>query len=201
SQGWIAKTIIGVIVVLMALTGFDAIVQSTSNSRNAAEVNGEDISLVSLNAAVDMQRRQLIQQFGRDFDASLLDDNLLRKAALDNLIDRTLLLQGARQAGMDVSDASLDQLILQSPAFQIDGKFNAGRFDQVLQQQGLNRLQFRERLRQDVLVSQLQAALAASSFVTDAELQAFVSLDKQTRDFASQTIEADLSAVELTDEE
>ena len=27
SQGWIAKTIIGVIVVLMALTGFDAIIQ------------------------------------------------------------------------------------------------------------------------------------------------------------------------------
>lgn len=201
SQGWIAKTIVALIVILMAFTGFEAILQSTSNSRNAAEVNGEEISLDSLNASVEMQRRQLIQQFGRDFDASLLDDNLLRKAALDNLIDRTLLLQGARQAGMDVSDASLDQLILQSPAFQIDGKFNAGRFDQVLQQQGLNRLQFRERLRQDVLVSQLQAALAASSFVTDAELQAFVSLDKQTRDFASQTIEADLSAVELTDEE
>lgn len=201
SQGWIAKTIVALIVILMAFTGFEAILQSTSNSRNAAEVNGEEISLDSLNASVEMQRRQLIQQFGRDFDASLLDDNLLRKAALDNLIDRTLLLQGARQAGMDVSDASLDQLILQSPAFQIDGKFNAGRFDQVLQQQGLNRLQFRERLRQDVLVSQLQAALAASSFVTDAELQAFVSLDKQTREFASQTIEADLSAVELTDEE
>jgi peptidyl-prolyl cis-trans isomerase D len=27
SQGWIAKTIIGVIVALMALTGFDAIFQ------------------------------------------------------------------------------------------------------------------------------------------------------------------------------
>jgi len=188
-------------VILMAFTGLEAILQSTRSSRNAAEDKGEEITLDSLNASVEMQRRQLIQQFGRDFDASLLDDNLLRKAALDNLIDRTLLLQGARQAGMDVSDASLDQLILQSPAFQIDGKFNAGRFDQVLQQQGLNRLQFRERLRQDVLVSQLQAALAASSFVTDAELQAFVSLDKQTRDFASQTIEADLSAVELTDEE
>ena len=71
SQGWIAKTIIGVIVVLMALTGFDAIIQSTSNSQNAADVNGEKITQSSLNAAVDMQRRQLIQQFGKDFDASL----------------------------------------------------------------------------------------------------------------------------------
>ncbi|PYC24521.1 peptidylprolyl isomerase [Aquipseudomonas alcaligenes] len=201
SQGWIAKTIIGLIVMLMAFTGFDAIVQSTSNSRNAAEVNGEEITLDSLNAAVDMQRRQLIQQFGKDFDASLLDDKLLRNAALDSLVERTLLLQGAKDAGMAVSDAALDQMIVQLPVFQVEGKFDAARFDQVLQQQGFTRMQFRERLKQDVLISQLQAALAGSNFVTDAELDAFVRLDKQTRDFASLTLPADSQAIELTDEE
>lgn len=201
SQGWIAKTIIGLIVMLMAFTGFDAIVQSTSNSRNAAEVNGEEITLDSLNAAVDMQRRQLIQQFGKDFDASLLDDKLLRNAALDSLVERTLLLQGAKDAGMAVSDAALDQMIVQLPVFQVEGKFDAARFDQVLQQQGFTRMQFRERLKQDVLISQLQAALAGSNFVTDAELDAFVRLDKQTRDFASLTLPADSKAIELTDEE
>ena len=201
SQGWIAKTIIGVIVVLMALTGFDAIIQSTSNSQNAADVNGEKITQSSLNAAVDMQRRQLIQQFGKDFDASLLDDKLLRQASLDSLVDRTLLLQGAKEAGMGFSDASLDQLILQTPVFQVDGKFNAARFDQILQQQGMGRMEFRERLKQDVLVSQLQASLAASNFVTDAELENFVRLDKQTRDFASQTIHIDTKSVDISDDE
>ncbi|XQE65559.1 SurA N-terminal domain-containing protein [Pseudomonas sp. P3C3] len=201
SQGWIAKTIIGVIVVLMAFTGFDAIIQSTSNSQNAAEVNGETITLSSLNAAVDMQRRQLIQQFGKDFDASLLDDKLLRQASLDALVDRTLLLQGAKDAGMGFSEASLDQLILQTPAFQVDGKFNAARFDQILQQQGMGRMEFRERLKQDVLVSQLQASLAASNFVTDEELENFVRLDRQTRDFASQTIHIDTKSVDVSDDE
>ncbi|SIR82884.1 peptidyl-prolyl cis-trans isomerase D [Aquipseudomonas alcaligenes] len=201
SQGWIAKTIIGVIVVLMAFTGFDAIIQSTSNSQNAAEVNGETITLSSLNAAVDMQRRQLIQQFGKDFDASLLDDKLLRQASLDSLVDRTLLLQGAKDAGMGFSEASLDQLILQTPAFQVDGKFNAARFDQILQQQGMGRMEFRERLKQDVLVSQLQASLAASNFVTDEELENFVRLDRQTRDFASQTIHIDTKSVDVSDDE
>ena len=198
SQGWIAKTIIGVIVVLMALTGFDAIIQSTSNSQNAADVNGEKITQSSLNAAVDMQR---LQQFGKDFDASLLDDKLLRQASLDSLVDRTLLLQGAKEAGMGFSDASLDQLILQTPAFQVDGKFNAARFDQILQQQGMGRMEFRERLKQDVLVSQLQASLAASNFVTDAELENFVRLDKQTRDFASQTIHIDTKSIDISDDE
>ncbi|MGL4316832.1 MAG: SurA N-terminal domain-containing protein [Pseudomonas sp.] len=201
SQGWIAKTIIGVIVMLMALTGFDAIVRSTGHAGEAAEVNGEKITQDSLNGAVDMQRRQLIQQFGKDFDASLLDDKLLRKSALDSLIQQSLLLQGAKDSGMGFAESSLDQLILGMPLFQVDGKFNAERFDQMLRQQGFTRIQFRERLKQDVLISQLQAALAGSSFVTDAELQAFVRLEKQTRDFATLTLKADSKAVQLKDEE
>ncbi|NQD95106.1 SurA N-terminal domain-containing protein, partial [Pseudomonas sp. CrR25] len=85
SQGWIAKTIIGLIVVLLALTGVEAIFTGTSNSQNAAAVNGEKISLNDLGQAVEMQRRQLLQQLGKDFDASLLDEKLLREAALKGL--------------------------------------------------------------------------------------------------------------------
>ena len=120
SQGWIAKTIIGVIVALMALTGFDAIFQATTNSQDAAKVNGETISQNELSQAVDMQRRQLMQQLGKDFDPSLLDDKMLREAALKGLIDRKLLLQGAEDAKFAFSEAALDQLILQTPEFQVD---------------------------------------------------------------------------------
>ena len=52
SQGWIAKTIIGVIVALMALTGFDAIFQATTHRNDAAKVNGEEISQNELSLAV-----------------------------------------------------------------------------------------------------------------------------------------------------
>ncbi|MDL2425095.1 SurA N-terminal domain-containing protein, partial [Pseudomonas sp. BAgro211] len=45
SQGWITKTILGVIVVLMALTGFDQIIRATHHENVAAQVNGEDIGL------------------------------------------------------------------------------------------------------------------------------------------------------------
>ena len=74
STGWISKSIIGLIVVLFAFTGFDAILGSTSNSNNAAKVNGEEITLDALAEAKNLQRRQLLQQFGKDFDASLIDD-------------------------------------------------------------------------------------------------------------------------------
>ncbi|WLI10809.1 MULTISPECIES: SurA N-terminal domain-containing protein [Pseudomonas] len=201
SQGWIAKTIIGIIVVLMAFTGIEAIFQATTNSQDAAKVNGEEISQNELNQAVDMQRRQLMQQLGKDFDASLLDEKMLRESALKGLIDRKLLLQGAEKSKFAFSEAALDQVILQTPEFQVDGKFNAERFDQVIRQLGYSRLQFRQMLAQEMLIGQLRAGLAGSGFVTDAQVLAFARLEKQTRDFATLNVKADPAAVKLTDDE
>ncbi|MCQ2028858.1 SurA N-terminal domain-containing protein [Stutzerimonas zhaodongensis] len=201
SQGWIAKTIIGIIIMLLALTGFDAIFNAASNSRNAAEVNGEEISLDELNQAMNMQRRQLAQQLGGNFDPSMLDDKLVRESSLRALIDRALLLQGARDADFAFSETALDQLILQTPEFSVDGAFNAARFDQVIQQMGYTRLQFRELMRQEMLIGQLRAGISGSGFVTDEQIEAFARLEQQTRDFATISIPADTAAVEVSDED
>ncbi|WP_338507769.1 SurA N-terminal domain-containing protein [Pseudomonas poae] len=202
SQGWIAKTIIGIIVALMAFTGIEAIFQaSTNNKQDVAKVNGDEITQTELSQAVDMQRRQLMQQLGKDFDASMLDDKLLREAALKGLIDRKLLLQGAADSKFGFSEAALDQVILQTPEFQVDGKFSAERFDQVIRQLGYTRLQFRQMLTQEMLIGQVRAGIAGSGFVTDAEVLAFARLEKQTRDFATVGIKADPAAVKLTDDE
>ncbi|MFF7107349.1 MULTISPECIES: SurA N-terminal domain-containing protein [Pseudomonas] len=201
SQGWIAKTIIGLIVVLMALTGFEAIFQAATHSQDAAKVNGQTISQNELSQAVDMQRRQLMQQLGKDFDPALLDEKMLREAALKGLIDRKLLLQGAEDAKFAFSEAALDQLILQTPEFQVDGKFSAERFDSVIRQMGYGRMQFREMLAQEMLIGQLRTGLAGSSFVTDKQVEAFARLEKQTRDFAALTFKADPAAVKVSDDE
>ena len=202
SQGWIAKTIIGIIVALMAFTGIEAIFQASGNNKqDVAKVNGEEITQTELSQAVDMQRRQLMQQLGKDFDASLLDEKLLRDAALKGLIDRKLLLQGAADSKFGFSEAALDQVILQTPEFQVDGKFNAERFDQVIRQLGYSRMQFRQMLTQEMLIGQVRAGIAGSGFVTDAEVLAFARLEKQTRDFATVNIKADPAAVKLTDDE
>ena len=199
SQGWISKTIIGMMVVLMALFGVDQIFQSASNAQDAAEVNGEAISLNELAKAADLQRRRLQQQLGSNFDESLIDEKLLRDAALKGLIDRQLLLQGTVSADFSLSDAAIDQVMLQEPQFQVDGKFNSDRFDMVIRQMGYTRQQFRQMMREEMLIVQLRAGIAASSFVTDTEISNFARLEKQTRDFATLTLKATTQDIDVTD--
>ncbi|GLK88344.1 SurA N-terminal domain-containing protein [Pseudomonas turukhanskensis] len=201
SQGWIAKTIIGVIVALMAFTGIEAIFTSQSTKQQAAKVNGEEVSQNELSQAMEAQRRQLMQRLGKDFDASLLDDKLLREAALKGLIERKLLLQSTKDSHFAFSEKALDQLILNTPEFQVDGKFNADRYDQVIRQMGHTRLEFRQMLEQEMLIGQLRAGISGSGFVTDEEVQNFARLEKQTRDFATLTLKADPKAVKLSDDE
>lgn len=201
STGWISKSIIGLIVVLFAFTGFEAIISSGSNSNNAAKVNGEEITLDALAEAKNLQRRQLMQQFGKDFDASLIDDALLTESALKGLIARKLLVQAADQSDFAFSSASIDQFMLTAPEFQEDGQFNAERFDQVIRQMGYSRLQFRQMIEQEMRTSQLRAGIAGSAFITEQEAQAFARLERQTRDFSMLTITPDLAGVSVTSAE
>ncbi|MCO8165100.1 SurA N-terminal domain-containing protein [Pseudomonas sp. 21LCFQ010] len=205
SQGWIAKTIIGIIVALMALTGIEAMFTSSSSKQNAAEVNGEEVTQNELSQAVDMQRRQLAQQLaqqlGKDFDPALLDEKLLRESALKGLIERKLLLQAAADDKFAFSEAAVDQQLLMTPEFQVDGKFSADRFDQVIRQLGYSRLQFRQMLTQEMLIAQTRAGIAGSAFVTDAQVEAFARLEKQTRDSATLTIAANTAGVSVSDDE
>lgn len=201
STGWISKSIIGLIVVLFAFTGFDAILGSTSNSNNAAKVNGEEITLDALAEAKNLQRRQLLQQLGKDFDANLIDDALLSEAALKGLISRKLLMQAVDQSDFAFSNAAIDQFILLAPEFQVDGKFNPDRFDQVIRQMGYSRLQFRQMIQQEMRAGQLRAGIAATAFVTEQEAQAFAGLERQTRDFAMLTIKPELNKAVVTDED
>ena len=199
SQGWIAKIIIGIIVVLMAFTGFDAIMNVSSTRDHAANVNGQVITTNELNQMVELQRRQLLQQLGKDFDPSLIEDKMLRESVLKGLIDRSVQLQGARDAGLVFSTQAMDQMLLSTPEFQVDGQFSAARFDQFVRERGMSRLQFRQTLEDEIVVNQMRAGIAASAFVTDEEREAFVNLDQQTREFAQAVISADATAVNVTE--
>ncbi len=197
STGWISKAIVGLIVVLLSFTGFEAIVRSTSNANNAAKVNGKEITKNELAQAASIQGRRLAQQFGQGFDLSQLDEKLLNRLALDSLISRELLLQAARNAGFSPSIQAIDNFIINSPDFQVNGVFNRDRFDQTIRAMGYGRAQFRQLLEQEMLLEQLQVGITGTAFVSEQDARALATLELQTRDFAALELSPNMEDVAI----
>ncbi|MBQ0776161.1 MAG: SurA N-terminal domain-containing protein [Pseudomonas sp.] len=205
AQSWIAKVIVGVIVLIFALTGWESISSFNSNAQNAAAVNDAEITRTELDQAVAMQRRQLIQQMQQlndSFDPGMINDNLLRESVLEDLIDRAVLLDGAQAADLRVSEQMIDQLILSTPDFQVDGQFDANRFDIVIRNMGLaSRLAFRDLVRQELMINQLRSAYVTSAFATPTERLQLARLEEQSRDFATIELDVDNDAVTIGEDE
>ncbi|WP_373187443.1 SurA N-terminal domain-containing protein [Halopseudomonas sp.] len=205
AQSWVAKVIVGVIVLIFALTGWESISRFGSNEQTAAEVNDTEITRIELEQAVALQRRQLVQQLQQlndNFDPNMIDDALLRQSVLDGLIERAVLVDGAQEFDLHISEAMIDQLILSTPDFQVDGQFDANRFDIVIRNMGLgSRMAFRNLVRQELLLAQLRNAFEATAFATQAERLQLARLEEQTRDFAVIELPIQRDEVNVSEEE
>ncbi len=203
TQSLFAKILVGLIVVVFALWGVDAIVGSFNGPKPAATVNGEDIEELQVQRAVELRKRELYSRFGDSFDPSLIDDGLLRNAAVEELINREILSSDAAEQGLSFSDRALDQMILRAPTFQVDGQFSQEAFDSAIRSLGYTRVSFREMARDDMMIGQIRGGLSVTSFVTEREAKQVAELEQQRRDYAYTTItrSAMEDSIELTDEQ
>jgi peptidyl-prolyl cis-trans isomerase D len=190
SQGIVAKIIVGLIAITFALFGVESLVSLTASSNAPATVNGTEISQQELHQAVQLQRRQMLNQMGDNADPSLLDDNLISNMVIDSLIEQHILVQSAEEQGLVFSDNMIDQMILATKEFQQDGKFSRDQFEITLRNAGMTPLSFRNLIRKEKLTEQERIAYMLSAFTLTNELQAVASLDSQKRDIRYFTIDA-----------
>ena len=97
SQGPLAITIVGLIIISFAVTGVGSYLGSSSTPA-AATVNGEDITLNEVEAAYQNQRARMEAQFGESVAAAFASETYLetfRTQVLDQLISDKLLEQQA----------------------------------------------------------------------------------------------------------
>ena len=182
SQGIIAKIIVGFIIITFALWGVDSLVGLASDPGAPITVNDVDISEGEIMSGVELQRRQLIAQMGSSVDPSLLEDNLLRAGVIERLIDQSLLLQSADRKGLAVGKQQLDQIIVNTPDFQVEGRFDQDQFRAMLRNAGLTPMMYQDLLRKEILMGQERQAIAMTAFTLESEAQAVAAIDRQSRD-------------------
>jgi peptidyl-prolyl cis-trans isomerase D len=183
-----AKIIIGLMIVPFAFFGVESLLSTTSGQLNVAVVNGEEISLNALDQAVRSQRQQMINTRGDNLDPNLLTDEYLRTSALNELIQKSLLLQLAEEESLGVSVATLDQAIIAMPQFQQDGKFDPQLYTNLLRSNGLTSNYFKQLLQEDMAISQLNSGFANSDFSSEKELAVVAKIINQNRSYRYLTI-------------
>lgn len=189
-KGTVAYILIGLIVVIFALTGAEALFSGTSTAGKAAEVNGETIADIEVRRGIQMRRQQMLQRFGEQLPADFISDERLREPVLNDLILRELIFQQAQNGGMAVADVTLDELITSAPQFQQDGKFSPQQYTMLLRNMGYTPTGYKLQLTKDLLGNQLTAGFVNSAFVTPTELAQVTALTQQTRDYYYLTIPA-----------
>jgi len=182
-SGIIAKVVLGIIVVVFG--GFFGI-QSYMNPHSdtyVAKVDGKEVTPEQFRDAWNRYRSQVQQGMGAQFDAASFDTPERKREVLDELVKEQLLMNANEKLGVAVPKAQVDEIIRSEPAFQVDGKFDADRAKMLLSASGMSAASYREDIARRLAVRQLPNQLAQGSVVTDAQVNAYLRLRDQTRDF------------------
>lgn len=180
AQGWIAWAIVILITIPFALWGIQSYM-GVGSEPIVATVNGAEIKTRDLDRRVEETRMRMRERLGAAYRPELFEGGGLRNQVLEGMIQEQLLLQASHDIGLRASSLELQGAILSNPTFQRDGRFDKETYDRMLQLQGISALQYEDSLRQRIVGTQIQRALAASELVTDQELTEAVRLDRQQR--------------------
>ena len=184
AQGFGAKIIVGVICFVLVAFGFGTFNFFTRNEPSAASVNGDEITVRQLEIETQRQKRNLQSGAGGEVDAELLESLVSQRAVLDQLINRTLLRQTAKDLNLMGSARSFREELADNPTFQVDGAFSEVLYRSTLQNLGYSPQSFQSAMETDAQLSQLVDAYYDTAFLTERELRDAAAMLKQTRDFA-----------------
>ena len=178
-KGWLGKVLLVLFLIPLALVGIEGYFSGGSKD-SAKKVNGDDISKTELDNLTKSFQEQYAQQVNGD--ETLLNQEFIQNKALDTLVLRTLLLQQADKLGISLSDAQIEQMIMQQPSFQENGQFSKAMYEQYLSQMGFpNSESFLQNLRQDHALKMMTTSLMGQSLVSDLDVKQIARLQTEQR--------------------
>jgi len=166
---WMIKIILGAIVVVFVFWGVGS--YTSRRAGRVASVNGTIITLDDYRTSYSNLLEQVRQQFGNNLNDELIQMLQLRKQALDQLIDRSLMLQAAEKFKLTVSDEELAESIRNISAFQTAGAFDGRRYINMLNRNKLTPETFEIKQRDALIIDKLQTFISGNIKVSDLEAQ------------------------------
>ena len=192
AQGLLAKVLVGLIVFVLAVTGFGAIQLFSASEPVAASVNGDDITQSALQLETSRQRSFQRGRFGDEVSDEMIDRMVPEEAVLDFLVDQTLLNQAALDLSLSVSEAAVQARIRRDFAGDDDLAYR-----NRLASQGYTPSSFQAELANVEIREQVSAGWRDTAFVTGREQRGVAEIQSQRRDIAWLLFDLDRLAAEV----
>jgi peptidyl-prolyl cis-trans isomerase D len=169
---WVVKALLMLLVVSFAIWGIGDVFYGGSQNPAVATVGESEISATELANAFNQTLRNLQQRVSTEISREQAIQLGVMQQALQDLIAGRLIDLRARDMGLTVTDASLRELVTANPMFQTAGRFDRGRFEQLLLANGLDEEGYLASLRQDVMRGTLTEGVTGAAVVPQALLDA-----------------------------
>jgi peptidyl-prolyl cis-trans isomerase D len=170
AKSWVVKFIFAVLIIVFSFWGVGSM--TAKKMTVAATVNGKIIERRALDKTFrDVWQRYEKQARGR-FNPNEQQIKQLKREALDNLINRRLLLDQAAALGLDVTPEELRRKIAELPAFQHNGRFNPELYRRALSYYRQTPGQFESGFKEDLLIEKVRLVIGDGAKVVPDEVDA-----------------------------
>jgi len=188
AQGWVAGFIVAILTLAFALWGIQYYITAHGGGEVVAKVDGTSITSYQVNKIYAQLRQRMMAELGDNFPSDPAFQKILRRKALQTLINRTVITQEAHRSGYRVADDQVIAEIRNNPGFQVDGQFSPARLQQVLRALNYSQEELFSDFRDSIIVGQIQAGIQYTAFALPSETEQAVKLSEQERTFKYLTI-------------
>src|SRR5262245_10192642 len=194
------KAVVVIILGLISLTfifwGINRTDFSMTGGQFAAKVNGENISMLEFDRALQQRQNQYQQIYRTELPEDVRRE--LRRAVIEQLVQDAALKQRVAEQGYRASNERVSQAIRDIAAFQVDGKFNFQQYQGLLANNSLSPAMFEAQQREALEVGDLQDGIVLSSFLTPAEFRRYIELYNQQREVAFALFDTEAFSANVT---
>lgn len=183
TQGWLAGTIVSVLILMFALWGISAYFTGSTAGAVVAKVNGVAITKEHFALSYEQARRQLQSQLGSNSPLTAKQEVGLKDRVLKELISTEALKQASLANHYHISSLQIDSYLQSIPEFQDNGQFSLKKFQDVMASSLYSASDLLDLIKTTLLIAQPKLGVILTSVAFPDETQYTIALVNQERSF------------------
>jgi len=150
---------------------------------SVAEVGREKITLEEYGRAYERTREMYRDIYKEKFDEELEKKLKLRERVVDAMIDEKVLLIAAKDLGIKVTDAELEEAIMNEPGFTRNGVFDKSIYLRILELNRITPPAFESIKRKELTLTKMKRLIGESVDLTGNEIKQIQGDEQTSRAF------------------